>query len=485
MQIIRPHITLAVLLCIWITCKMVMWIYPANGIMIGGLKLRFHPAEAAQDSLGDRKIEDVEKFLAQFDSTGIVADSLAQDSVIVLKRKEGIASLQFKNGDSSPLYSFFESLDNAKATGSRVHIFHYGDSQIESDRMSNVVRQKLQEKFGGGGPGLVAPVPITASANIMQTQSDNWKRYTSYGFDNAKAGHNNYGVMCAFGRFTTSKKKEEIAIADSVDAWIELRPSSMSTATCKAFTEAELYFGNYQYGFQLTILNEGEVISTESILPESAMVMRTWKFESTPKKLRFVFRGPDSPDVYGIELHNGGGVNLSNIALRGNDGAAFRRVSPASMEPVLTKLNAELFILQFGGNAVPYLSSEAGAKSYGESFKSYIRQFKKMAPNAGFIIIGPSDMSTSIDGVFQTWPYLASLRDGMKNAALEEGCAFWDIFEVMGGENSMVSWVTNDPPYAGPDYTHFTPAGARKVAELLYKAISDEYEAWKHAERTL
>jgi lysophospholipase L1-like esterase len=460
-----------------------MWIFPAEGIMVGNLKLKFHPAEAAADSIGGSKIENVEAYLAQFDSTGSVTDSLMTDSTLIVKRKEGIASLQFKNGDSSPLYPFFEALDEAKANGTRAHIFHYGDSQIESDRMSNVVRQKLQEKFGGGGPGLVAPVPITASANIMQSQSDNWKRYTSYGFDNAKAGHNNYGVMCAFGRFTTARKMEDIVSTDSTEAWIELRPSSMSTSTCKSYTEAQLYFGNFLYGFQLTVFIDGEIVSTESIQPETGVLTRTWNFASSPKKLRFEFVGPDSPDVYGIELHNSGGVNVSNIALRGNDGGAFRRVNSSSMEPVLTQLNASLFILQFGGNAVPYLSSEAGALSYGENFKTYIRQFKKMSPNASIIVIGPSDMSTSIDGVFRTWPFLASLRDGMKNAALAEGCGFWDMYEVMGGENSMVSWVTNNPPYAGPDYTHFTPAGARKVAELLYKAISDEYDAWKHAEK--
>lgn len=483
MQIIRPHITLLVLIILGLVVRLVMWIFPEEGIMLGSLKLKFHPAETATDSLPESRIENVEAYLAQLDSIGLEADSLVTDSTLIVKRKEGIASLQFKNGDSSPLYSFFSALDDAKTNQTRVHIFHYGDSQIESDRMSNVVRQKLQEKFGGGGPGLVAPVPITASANIMQTQSDHWKRYTSYGFDNAKAGHSNYGVMCAFGRFTTARKLEDIVPTDSIEAWIELRPSSMSTASCKSFTEAQLYFGNFQLGFQLTLIADGEVLATESVQPESGVMMRTWNFAITPKKLRFVFEGPDSPDVYGIELHNSGGVNVSNIALRGNDGGAFRRVNTSSMEPVFTKLNAQLFILQFGGNAVPYLSSDAGALSYGENFKTYIRQFKKMAPQASIIVIGPSDMSTSIDGVFRTWPYLESLRDGMKNAALEEGCAFWDMYEVMGGENSMVSWVTNNPPYAGPDYTHFTPAGARKVAELLYKAISDEYDAWKQAEK--
>jgi lysophospholipase L1-like esterase len=55
------------------------------------------------------------------------------------------------------------------------------------------------------------------------------------------------------------------------------------------------------------------------------------------------------------------------------------------------------------------------------------------------------------------------------------------MFSVMGGRNSMLAWVNHSPPYAAPDYTHFTPAGARKMAELLAKAILDEYDAWEGA----
>jgi lysophospholipase L1-like esterase len=106
---------------------------------------------------------------------------------------------------------------------------------------------------------------------------------------------------------------------------------------------------------------------------------------------------------------------------------------------------------------------------------------KGIAPQAAFIVVGPADMSTSIDGTYQTYPYLEAVRDAMKEAAFFEGCAYWDMYEVMGGYNSMVSWVNNSPAYAGPDYTHFTPIGARKMAELFYKAIHQEYEAWAAA----
>ena len=478
MKIVKPHITLIVVCSVGLACAMLAAFFPASGVNLFGLKLKFKSFTPAADTVPQNKIEDVGLYLAQFDSTAV--DSTSNDTLQVV-RKATVASLQFANDDSSPLFPFFESLDSAKANGKRVHIFHYGDSQIESDRMSNVLREKLQEKFGGSGCGLVAPVPITGSGNILQAQSENWKRYTAYGFDNGKATHNDYGVMCAFGRFTAQKKLEEITPTDSTSAWIELRPSSMATARCKTYNEVTIYFGNCKYGFDLKVYDDAKLIASEIIPATSGIDSRTWKIGAASKRLRFEFIGPDSPDVYGIELDGNNAVNLSNIALRGNDGGAFRRVNAPGMKYVFDDLNAELFILQFGGNAVPYLSGEDAAKNYGLGFKNHIKMFKRLVPGASIIVVGPSDMSTSVDGVFQTWPYLESLKNGMKQAALDEGCAFWDMFEVMGGKNSMVSWVNNVPPYAGPDYTHFTPAGARKVAELLYKAINDEYEAWKNA----
>jgi lysophospholipase L1-like esterase len=148
------------------------------------------------------------------------------------------------------------------------------------------------------------------------------------------------------------------------------------------------------------------------------------------------------------------------------------------MQPVFDQLQGELYILQFGGNSVPYLSGRESAFKHGESFREHIQRFKRMRPDAAIVVIGPSDMSTSVDGIYQTWPFLEELNDGMKAAAFAEGCAFWDMYSVMGGRNSMVSWVNHSPQYAGPDYTHFTPAGARKMAELFSKALMDEYEAW-------
>ena len=74
-------------------------------------------------------------------------------------------------------------------------------------------------------------------------------------------------------------------------------------------------------------------------------------------------------------------------------------------------------------------------------------------------------------------PYkkLRRLEDAQKRAAFRADCAFWDLFEAMGGKNSMPSWVFADPPLAGKDFTHFTITGSRLIGEMFYQALIYEY----------
>jgi lysophospholipase L1-like esterase len=151
----------------------------------------------------------------------------------------------------------------------------------------------------------------------------------------------------------------------------------------------------------------------------------------------------------------------------------------ALLKKQFDELNVSLLILQFGGNTVPYVESDEKAESYGKWFGSQIRLLKQLIPGVSILVIGPSDMATKVKNDFETYPYLLPVRNALKKAAFDHGCAFWDLYEVMGGKNSMEVWVNAEPPLAGKDYVHFTPKGARKVAELLHKAIRDEYQKWK------
>jgi lysophospholipase L1-like esterase len=479
MRIIKPHQTLLVLLSIGLCFALVSFFIPVKEIGSGWFSLKLPSWNLnAPDSTTSISAD---QLLALNDSL-MVQDSAVVtglDSLIVV-RKISTNSIQFPNDDSSPMFGFFESLDSI-SSGQRVHVMHYGDSQIEVDHCTRTLREKLQEKFGGNGPGLISPLPVTANANIKQNQSENWKRYTAYGYSNKKSPHNRYGVMCAFARFTAERTAEQLTKADSVNAWIELKPYRLSDPHCPIFNQADLFLGNHKTPFRLRARIADSLITDEVIAVSEGMVHKHWNLNSTPSSIKFEFDGRDSPDVYAAALGSAKGVEVSNIALRGNDGLTFSRVNGAEIKGAMEALETKMVILQFGGNALPLLSSDKEVQRYCEDFQAQIKYMRSLSPNSFFLIIGPSDMSTKINGVYQTRPRLEALNDGLKKAAFAEGCAFWDMYQVMGGNGSMINWVKNSPPYAGPDYTHFTKAGAAKIAEVLFEAIVAEYDAWKLA----
>lgn len=76
-----------------------------------------------------------------------------------------------------------------------------------------------------------------------------------------------------------------------------------------------------------------------------------------------------------------------------------------------------------------------------------------------------------------TYPYLPYLVEQLKIRIPAHGAAFWNMYEVMGGENSMVAWVNKG--WAGSDYVHFTPQGAQKIGEILVQTFEMMYQFYQ------
>ena len=155
--------------------------------------------------------------------------------------------------------------------------------------------------------------------------------------------------------------------------------------------------------------------------------------------------------------------------MRGCSGTVFTSIGQSTLTPFFRRGNVRLVILQYGGNSVPYLKDDRDIAGYMDGLKRQISYLKKLLPEACFLFIGPSDMSTSIEGEMQTYPVLPQTVEALKRMAGESGIAYWDLYAAMGGRNSMMKWV--DSHLAGPDYVHFTPKGARHVGNILYETL--------------
>jgi lysophospholipase L1-like esterase len=227
-------------------------------------------------------------------------------------------------------------------------------------------------------------------------------------------------------------------------------------------------------GFQATLLHAKES-TTHSIREGSTSVnVLTWNLKTPIKQFTLRFSG--TAEIIGISVDGEYGVAVDNIPLRGSSGTFFSQIDANSIAPVMKALNTQLILLEFGGNMMPVIKGEKNITEYKNSMAKQIKYLQQIYPVAKIILIGPADMSVKVNGRLQSIPLLEETVQGLKEAALENGAAFWNMYEVMGGKNSMIEWVSNKPALAAPDYIHFTPRGAEKIAEMFYMSLMNYYD---------
>ena len=418
------------------------WIvFPADGLAVGPLTLRFPSYNEKLEEVAEVKV-DVDSVLTAVEET--------PDKILL------------PNDDITFFDSFFRRIE--KADTSIVRVLHYGDSQIEMDRISQDFRDALQERFGGIGTGLFPALSNVPSASISHYASGGFVQYTMYGDSTTqRAGHNRYGPLA------------QVVQMDG-GGTISLRSTGSKTAKerVKTFQTVSVLYGRPSGNFSARA-------TSDTLRPKPAIVkgaggttLMTWDFGRPVDKARIVLNG--NAEIYGISADGTSGVAVDNIPLRGCSGTIFTRISKPLMAEALAMENVALIILQFGGNYMPVANSSERISDYCKMIAGQIQYFHTIAPEAKILFIGPSDMGTSRGGRIVTRPRLPEMVDSLKATALRNDAAYWDLFRMMGGENSMVQWVKHSPPYAGADYTHFTPAGAQKVGEALSRSFLTYYD---------
>lgn len=364
------------------------------------------------------------------------------------------------------LPQFYAAL--GKADEQSVRIVHYGDSQIEEDRISMIIRRRLQDRFGGGGIGLVPMVQTIPTYTAKQTLEQNGhevpnsaiKRYVAYGPSSMRLKDDNrYGPMAQVAYIT-----------EPIDVNIELLRDRLPTydydrirVLCTDSVIVSLITDS--------VASQHEVINTQSL---TAQLINT---QSPTRNATLRFSG--SGYVYGISLETTTGVQVDNIPMRGAAGTNFTTMNRQMFADYFRETNTALIIMQFGGNAMPSIRTKAGLDKYVLAMRQQIHFLMSAAPNASLLFIGPSDMITTVDGEQQTYPLLPQLDSALTTMVAEEGGAYYSLFRLMGGAGSMISW--RDMGLAGDDMIHFTRAGAKKVGEMLAAQLLEDYDFFTEA----
>lgn len=377
------------------------------------------------------------------------------------------------------LGNFFAAL-NAPARKPAIHVLHYGDSQIEGDRITGHLRNAWQSVWGGSGPGFLSPVSPIPTLAMRQSWIGDWQRYARFGKRDTTIQHNRFGLMAAFAQPSPASTDSTLTTAT-----LRFEPHPRGYRRNRTFNELHLALGQVteETTLQLT-LNERDTLVVPLLQDSLAqnLSLPLAALDSTAfESLELHFEG-GSPEINGIGMWTDSGIVVHNLAMRGSSGTVFRQLDREQFSRQLSAIRTELVMLQYGGNTVPYIEDIESAQRYGRWFTSQIRLFQSLLPGVPILIIGPSDMARKAGTRMETYPQLAYVRDALKAAALDNNALYWDIFEVMGGEDSMAAWVQSNPPLASSDHIHFTPAGAKQIAELLRQSIQAEWTLWQNTQ---
>lgn len=334
------------------------------------------------------------------------------------------------------LIPFYQSL--AHAGSRRVRVMHYGDSQIEEDRMTQQIRQELQKRYGGAGVGLVPLVQTIPSRSVHQeihmgdrliTPQQGPRRYLVHGPKRTQRADGLYGPM-----------GQMAVMNDSL-----VRGSEQLMAVVHPL--------------------DGARYSRMSVLADTAV-----HFTQNGDTVWLSGRG----NVYALTQETDTGVIVDNIPMRGCLGLVFNKIDQEQLCRFYRNEYVSLIILQFGGNAIPFNETPATISSIVRGLRRQVRFLRECAPDACILFIGPSDMLSLRDGVEQTYPMVPYMDRLLRKMALEENIAYFSLYRWMGGSGSMAHW--QEIGLAGTDGIHFTRAGARKAGNAVAKWLMEGME---------
>jgi lysophospholipase L1-like esterase len=370
-------------------------------------------------------------------------------------KQEGIIN-HTKNkivGDSLSLSHFFNGLDSLQAHSKKtLSIVHIGDSHIQADCFSGMLRMLFHQKFGNAGRGLIFPYKIAHTnepVNYRSSSNSEWLSVRNV------LNPNNYNIGVS-GISIFSK-------TNHTDINIKVRNS---THCNYAFNSIEL-FSEHATTKNTDIKNCAEKNKFNSFLTSFAL-------KDTTHSVTLNFSSQSTIDIHGLVLKNdSAGILYHTI---GVNGATFKSYNKTSLfAQQLNYLHPDLVIISLGTNES--YDAKFDSLQFKKELQEFVSTIKTACNYCSVLFTTPADNFKihKKKAIHNAKPKLVSQL--LINYANANHYATWNLYDIMGGKGSMKTWHNNK--LATKDYVHFTRAGYELQGELIFEAILNRYNSTK------
>lgn len=379
------------------------------------------------------------------------------DKLFVQTQSRSLGKFVPITGNLEQMKYFFEALK--QSANKKIRIAHYGDSLVQGDIITEYIREKFQDRFGGKGAGFLNIVSndIRMRNTTIHSFSDNWE-YASIITRNPNQIP--FGISGAVS-------------IPRVNSWVKYETSNHLKST-RFFEKVEMYYsnGDETTSFQYTV--NGKVIGKVSLEKGEEVKVVSIPITGNGNSIELKFLGGKAPYVYGVSLESNHGIYVDNFPMPGNSGVSLLEIPERKLIEFNKLMDYGLIILTYGANV--NAPNRGIYTLYENKMLAAIEQFKKAFPKTSILLVSVGDKTMKRGNRFITNPDVPILLETQKKIVEKGNIAFWNMWEAMGGNNSMEDWVNSAPPMALKDYSHFTSVGGERIAQLLFESLMDQYQ---------
>jgi lysophospholipase L1-like esterase len=359
-------------------------------------------------------------------------------------------------GNNDAMDAFYAKLSTLVLEGKgQINIVQIGGSHIQADIMSGQMRKRFQSFQGdqNAGRGFVFPYRL-AHTN------------TPYGYHFERGGswttcrNVEKKKICSLGMAGISAYTEDSAafLADCFEPENDIKYH---------FNRIKIYYDISPTSFQIR-LDSGVVASQYT---DSVAGFTEFRLTNYMDSLGMQFLKTDSNQtgfqLYGMNLETDeAGVVFHNLGINGAAVPSFLRCQLLSQQ--LATIKPDLVILGLGINDA--YGKNFSQRDYERNYDQLVKEIRKANPNVSIIY------TTNNDSYIRR-RYLnrngIKVQESMKRLAKNQNTALWDMFEVMGGLNSIVVWQRYR--LAKKDRIHFTRSGYILMGDLIFDSIIRDF----------
>ncbi len=374
------------------------------------------------------------------------------------KEHAGI-SVYIEDPTGRGMRAFYEALEKTAQgeKGMITRVGHYGDSSIATDLITSTVRENLQARFGDAGHGFVLAakgyVPYRHRGVRQSSNRDAWDvrevvrrqdRNGRYGY----GGVQSRARRGSWARVGTAKRGNVGRRASRFDIYYQEQPRGGK--------------------FSVRLDNgEREIVSTKAeVIGDGVLSI---KAPDGPHllELRYARGGPVT--FYGVAVEREGpGVVYDSLGLVGARANRLLNYDESHIRVQLEQRGVNLIVLGFGGNEA---SDDRTEEAFYEDYLQVLGHMRQGREDLGCLVFAPLDQARRHRGRIRTLPTIPLIVAAQRRAAFDSGCAFYDTWQAMGGQDAMRRWYKARPRLAMGDFRHATPAGYEIIGNMFYKAL--------------